>query len=157
VRFLFRSAVYTGLMEKLTCLLGTSLASFAKAQLVAQRILQVNLDDGVIRRTCLRKGHQLLHQQTGITEVAAGALVVGSAQRNLQARLERHGRRRKPLRWQIDYLSTRAPLVGALVLRGPKSWECRVAALLAKHYPRPIARFGASDCRCGGHLFFCPA
>ena len=68
----------------------------------------------------------------------------------------RHGRRRKPLRWQIDYLSTRAPLVGALVLRGPKSWECRLAAILAKHYLRPIARFGASDCRCGGHLFYCP-
>jgi sugar fermentation stimulation protein A len=84
-------------------------------------------------------------------------LYVGSAQRNLEARLARHSRRRKPLRWQIDYLSTKAPLVGALVLHGPKSWECRLAALLAKHYPRPIARFGASDCRCGGHLFYCPA
>jgi sugar fermentation stimulation protein A len=74
-------------------------------------------------------------------------LYVGSAQRNLEARLARHSRRRKPLRWQIDYLSTRAPLVDALVLRRPKRWECRLAALLAKHYPRPIAQFGASDVR----------
>jgi len=81
-------------------------------------------------------------------------LYVGSAQRNLQARLARHGRRRKPKRWHIDYLSAKAPLVGALVLRGPKSWECRLAAILAKRYLRPIARFGASDCRCGGHLFY---
>ena len=54
-------------------------------------------------------------------------LYVGSAQRNLEARLTRHGRRRKSLRWQIDYLSIKAPFVGALVLRGPKSWECRFA------------------------------
>ena len=84
-------------------------------------------------------------------------LYVGIAQRCLQARLARHGQRCKPMRWQIDYLSARAPLVGALVLRGPKSWECRLAAILAKHYLRPIARFGASDCRCGGHLFWCPS
>ena len=81
----------------------------------------------------------------------------GSAQRNLEARLTRHSRRRKPLRWHIDYLSIKAPFVGALVLRGPRSWECRLAAILAKHYTRPIAQFGASDCRCGGHLFYCPA
>jgi sugar fermentation stimulation protein A len=84
-------------------------------------------------------------------------MYVGSAQRNLEARLTRHCRRRKPLHWQIDYLSIEAPFVGALVLRGPKSWECRLASILAKHYARPIARFGASDCRCGGHLFWCPA
>ena len=83
-------------------------------------------------------------------------LYVGSAQRNLQKRLARHGRRRKRLRWHIDYLSAKAPLIGALLLRGPRSWECRLAAILAKHYLRPIARFGASHCRCGGHLFYCP-
>ena len=84
-------------------------------------------------------------------------MYVGSAQRNLEARLTRHSRRRKPLRWQIDYLSIKAPFVGALILRGPKSWECRLAAIMAKYYLLPIARFGASDCRCGGHLFYCPA
>ena len=83
-------------------------------------------------------------------------LYVGSAQRNLKARLVRHGRQHKPLRWHVDYLSTKAPMVGALVLHGPKRWECRLAAILANHYPLPIARFGASDCRCGGHLFYRP-
>ena len=78
---------------------------------------------------------------------------VGSAQRNLAARVARHARRQKPLRWHIDYLSVHAPLVGALLLPGGKSLECRVAAVLARCYPRPIAGFGASDCRCGGHLF----
>ena len=78
---------------------------------------------------------------------------VGSAQRNLQARLARHAKRRKPLRWQIDYLSVKAKFLGALMIDGPKSMECRLAAMLAKHYPRAVPRFGASDCRCGGHLF----
>ena len=41
---------------------------------------------------------------------------VGSAQRNLKKRLAHHGRRRKGLRWQINGLSVKAPLVGALVL-----------------------------------------
>ncbi len=79
---------------------------------------------------------------------------VGSAQKNLQARVARHARQQKPLRWHIDYLSTHAPMVGALLLPVTKSAECRLAAALARHYPRPIAGFGASDCTCGGHLFY---
>ena len=35
-------------------------------------------------------------------------LYVGSAQRCLQARVARHARRKKSLRWQIDYLSSQA-------------------------------------------------
>ena len=81
-------------------------------------------------------------------------LYVGSAQRNLEARLARHARRHKTLRWQIDYLSVKAKFVGALMIGGPKSLECKLAALLAKHYPRAVPGFGASDCHCGGHLFF---
>jgi len=78
---------------------------------------------------------------------------VGSAQRNLQARLHRHGLRRKPLRWHIDYLSVHARMIGAIVIEGPKSLECRMAAMLAKHGGTPVPGFGCSDCRCGSHLF----
>jgi len=92
--------------------------------------------------------------QLGRFRFGAGIyLYVGSAQRNLQARLARHARSRKTFRWQIDYLSTKAEFLGALMIEGPKSLECKLAALLAKHYPRPVPRFGASDCWCGGHLF----
>jgi sugar fermentation stimulation protein A len=84
-------------------------------------------------------------------------LYVGSAQRHLHARLARHARRRKTLRWQIDYLSTRTEFRGALLIAGPKELECRLAALLARHYPRAVGGFGASDCRCGGHLYACAA
>ena len=59
-------------------------------------------------------------------------LYVGSAQRNLRSRLARHARRDKPLRWQIDYLSSKAPMAGALMIDGPKRLECRLAAILAR-------------------------
>jgi sugar fermentation stimulation protein A len=81
-------------------------------------------------------------------------LYVGSAQRNLQQRLARHARRRKPLRWHIDYLACQARFVGALIFEAPGDLECRLAAMLARSCARPVDGFGASDCRCGGHLFF---
>jgi len=83
-------------------------------------------------------------------------LYVGSAQRNLQARLDRHGRKDKKLRWHVDYLSTRAVMLGAIVIPGAKHRECAIAAELGALYQRPIRNFGASDCRCGGHLFYTP-
>ncbi len=75
---------------------------------------------------------------------------VGSAQRNLDARLARHGRRKKPLRWHIDYLSAKATMLGAIIFERPR------AAELAQRYGRPIENFGDSDCRCGGHLLYAP-
>jgi len=79
---------------------------------------------------------------------------VGSAQRNLAARLERHARRAKSLRWHIDYLSTRAYMIGAMIVPGPRERECELAAELSRMYELAVPGFGASDCRCGGHLFY---
>ena len=85
---------------------------------------------------------------------AAGLyLYVGSAQRSLSHRLTRHARRNKPLRWHIDYLARHARMIGAVIIRGRKELECRLAARLARRYPSPATGFGASDCRCPGHLF----
>ena len=82
---------------------------------------------------------------------------VGSAQRNLQARIDRHARREKPLRWHVDYLSTKARMLGAILVAGDKHRECELAKELAGLMPRCVPGFGASDCRCGGHLFRAPA
>lgn len=81
---------------------------------------------------------------------------VGSAQRNLSARLERHGRKSKPLRWHIDYLSVQAEMFGAIVVAGPRQRECELAKELAGLFESTAPGFGASDCRCGGHLFYAP-
>ena len=80
----------------------------------------------------------------------------GSAQRNLSARLERHGKKSKPLRWHIDYLSVRADMLGAIVVAGPRQRECELAKELAGMFESAAPGFGASDCRCAGHLFYAP-
>ncbi|MEA3227306.1 MAG: GIY-YIG nuclease family protein [Planctomycetota bacterium] len=80
----------------------------------------------------------------------------GSAQRNLAARLERHSRKKKPLRWHIDYLSVRAEMLGAITVAGPREHECELAKELAGMFELATLGFGASDCRCGGHLFYAP-
>lgn len=81
---------------------------------------------------------------------------VGSAQRNLSARIERHSRKDKLLRWHIDYLSVRATMLGVIEIPGTRERECEVAGELAELYELAVPGFGASDCRCGGHLFYVP-
>ncbi len=80
-------------------------------------------------------------------------LYVGSAQRSLSARLERHARRIKPLRWHIRYLSAEVTMVGAMIVPGLGQRECESARELRHMYELAVSGFGASDCRCGGHLF----
>ena len=79
---------------------------------------------------------------------------VGTAQRGLSARLDRHARKLKPLRWHIDYLAQYAHMLGAIVVAGPRELECRLAGRLAgRGCSAPVPRFGASDCKCNAHLF----
>jgi sugar fermentation stimulation protein A len=80
----------------------------------------------------------------------------GSAQRNLAARIARHGRRRKPKHWHIDYLSAHAPMVAALAGAGPKAAECRLANALGRLCTPLLDGFGCSDCACRTHLFWRP-
>lgn len=81
-------------------------------------------------------------------------LYVGSAQRNLTARIERHGRRGKPLRWHIDYLSAKAQMIGAVLVLGTRLHECELARKVAALLTRSVPGFGSSDCGCEGHLFY---
>ena len=81
---------------------------------------------------------------------------VGSAQRGLHARIDRHGRREKALRWHVDYLSTRAPMLGAILIPGRRQDECRLARRMAEIFALAAPGFGSSDCTCRGHLFYSP-
>jgi Uri superfamily endonuclease len=72
----------------------------------------------------------------------------------IRARLGRHFRRHKKTRWHIDYLSGVSQVQGAWVSYGSQRLEHHWAGVLqglAGAWP-PIARFGASDCRCRTHL-----
>ena len=83
---------------------------------------------------------------------AAGRYVyTGSARRGLEARIARHLRREKALRWHIDYLLT-APGVRVIEVKRSARNECALNRALRGQVPVP--GFGASDCRagCGAHL-----
>jgi len=78
---------------------------------------------------------------------------VGSARRGRDARVARHRRADKPLRWHADYLFARFPGRLAWLIDGQLS-ECELAGALARlpGAARRPPRFGAGDCRCAGHF-----
>jgi len=81
---------------------------------------------------------------------------VGRARRGLAARLARHARREgKALRWHIDYLLRAADLKEAWIFP-PGAGECALARRLEDQGADRgnLERFGASDCRCPGHLLY---
>jgi len=84
----------------------------------------------------------------------------GSARAGLDARINRHLRRGKPLHWHIDYLlaSPAARIVQVVKLTDARLTECGLNRTIGK---LPGARvivpgFGASDCRasCPAHLYY---
>jgi Uri superfamily endonuclease len=79
---------------------------------------------------------------------------VGSALGGLGSRLRRHLQREKVRHWHVDALREVADLVRISYRVGPERLECAVAATLVQRTgaSRPVLRFGASDCRCPGHL-----
>ncbi len=81
-------------------------------------------------------------------------IYVGSAQKNLEKRVERHLRREKRLFWHIDYLlNSQAVNVAKVLCReAEKPEECRVAAQIGSQ-AEAVRGFGCSDCKCSSHLF----
>lgn len=88
----------------------------------------------------------------GVVAFPAGVYVyTGSARQGFEARLARHARATKTLRWHIDYLLT-APGVRIVKIVRSRRDECRLNQAVKGTVPVP--GFGASDCtaRCGAHL-----
>ncbi len=79
---------------------------------------------------------------------------VGSAKRNLEARIARHRRRRKKMHWHVDYLLAGVEYtdITAVPIRSRHDLECELARDVAKLASRSVARFGCSDCSCPSHL-----
>lgn len=81
---------------------------------------------------------------------------VGSARGpgGVRARVERHVRRDKPLRWHLDYLRPVVTPVRLWYAGGTEVLEHRWAeALAALREAVAVPGFGSSDCRCPTHLF----
>jgi sugar fermentation stimulation protein A len=80
-------------------------------------------------------------------------LYVGSAMRNLTARMNRHLRKTKTHHWHIDYLRAVASEVTAIPIRSSRRLECGLAQALDGLMDRGPLGFGCSDCPCPVHLF----
>jgi sugar fermentation stimulation protein A len=81
-------------------------------------------------------------------------IYVGSAMKNLTARIERHKRKRKNLFWHIDYLREQGQVIHAIPIRSASRLECEIAESLREISHGRVERFGASDCDCNSHLFY---
>ena len=92
----------------------------------------------------------------GVENFPAGAyFYIGSAQKNLAKRIARHRKRVKPKRWHIDYLRAHCRFQGFKVYIGKRE-ECELAHHVIENTGGIILhpRFGATDCRCDGHLVY---
>ncbi len=88
----------------------------------------------------------------GLFEFAAGEYVYsGSAKRGICARVNRHLRSEKKLRWHIDYLLS-TPGVKITKVRISTLAECQLVAEAGGTVV--VTGFGSSDCTqgCGSHL-----
>jgi Uri superfamily endonuclease len=81
-------------------------------------------------------------------------LYVGSARKNLPARINRHLSQNKKLHWHIDYLLTQGKVTKIISIK--ENEECKIACIIRKISGvfSPISGFGSSDCRCPTHLYY---
>jgi Uri superfamily endonuclease len=79
---------------------------------------------------------------------------VGSAQNNLEQRVERHLRKGKRRFWHVDYLldDEAARVVRVFQRQTEKAEECKIAKAIGER-GELIEGFGSSDCSCRSHLF----
>lgn len=82
---------------------------------------------------------------------------VGSAKRNIQARINRHRALDKIKKWHFDYLRP-AGTITKIITYGNDLRECELLEKLRKkeNGSFPVKGFGSSDCKCYSHLFFIP-
>lgn len=79
---------------------------------------------------------------------------VGSAQNNLEKRIERHLTKNKKKFWHIDYLLSKrfVNILKVFYKKSSRKEECKIAKRL-NNIAKPIKNFGCSDCNCTSHLF----
>ena len=84
-------------------------------------------------------------------------LYIGSAQGpgGLRARLRRHLRGGERLHWHVDYLRNWTRPVEVWYNVGTRRQECAWReAIQEAGFSLSVPKFGASDCRCPGHLLY---
>lgn len=117
-----------------------------------------DLNSGIyLLNICLKKDYVIKTGALGKIKYKKGYyFYIGSAQRNLKARIKRHLSNDKKFHWHIDYLLDNAKIVEYVILNAEKSLECSLYQSLKgdKDFEVPIKGFGSSDCKCKSHLLY---
>lgn len=106
----------------------------------------------------------LLEMETD-AEIAVGGLgpilfrrglyaYIGSARGGLEARVARHFRKDKRVRWHIDYLTLAASAIHVILIPAKDSPECFLGRRLQELGYEMVKGFGAGDCSCPSHLAY---
>ncbi len=104
----------------------------------------------------VKKNIELKIGSLGRIEFKKGDYIyVGSAQNNIEKRVERHFSKNKKKHWHIDYLlaDKNVKLKKYLYKKAGKKQECKLACSFLLSFEEPIKGFGCSDCNCVSHLF----
>ena len=78
---------------------------------------------------------------------------IGSAQRGLRKRIERHYSSEKNLKWHIDYFLRYAKPIDHFSLPLPRTCE-EIIAIWMQNYFEFVKNFGSSDSHASSHLFY---
>ncbi len=90
----------------------------------------------------------------GVSSFAPGWYAyVGSAMAGVGRRVRHHLRPPRHPHWHIDYLLQHGELAAVIWSPTSEALECALAASLGRRF-QVFRRFGSSDCRCPGHLFY---
>lgn len=81
---------------------------------------------------------------------------IGTAQKNLNARIKRYLEGSDRFHWHIDYFLTEANIQNVLAWPLDKDYECQIADSLLEINEIKIIKegLGSSDCNCRSHLLF---
>ena len=92
----------------------------------------------------------------GTFEFPIGTYIyVGSAKKNIKARITRHIKKEKPLRWHFDYIRPHGEIVKVETFDDSLD-ECNRCKQIKEKYQAHelIKGFGSSDCNCKAHLLY---
>ncbi len=130
-----------------------------------RKVVELPIDWQLLQREAQDRGaYLLLMQLIKPRTVRVGALgtlqfdrgyyvYVGSAMKQLAARMARHLRRRKQMHWHVDYLRDVADTVRTVPVRSSQRLECAIAHGLGEVLAPGPGGFGCSDCSCRTHLY----
>lgn len=105
-----------------------------------------------------KKKQEVKVGKLGIFQIVPGYYIyIGSAfgPGGIKARVGRHLKKHKKLKWHVDYLRKYLKVVDVYFSTSEQKLECVWSAKLAElEFSIPFIGFGSSDCKCKSHLFY---